>query len=424
MKKFLYTSALALLLFQPMTANSGTLNKETALRRALQNNPSYKASLSNIDAAAGSRLQASLSPNPNATFEVENFAGENEQKDLDGAELTLGIEQTIEIGGKRTNRTNIADFDFKISQQQAKARGLRLLAETEYAFIRLAVAQERMALADKRLSLADKTHEIVKKLVVAAKAADIQHTKADIEEAAAKVEKRKAVKELVTAKNDLARLLGNKQSYNLRVDANLKTLPYLVRQKVLMDALTNAPQSRMQEFARMKAQSSLNLAHSESIPDPTFSLGVRHFNESDSTALMAGISFPIPVFNRNQGEIQKARANVIKADAESYAAVLALRQSALQAWESLASSLEETRRYQDQIIPSAKKAYKQADDGYNRGAFGFLYFLDAQRTLYGVQEAWLKSLLEVYKAKAQTDFLMGTHNSLIENFSQKTTGKK
>ena len=418
MKKLFYTSALAVLLWQPTLAGAETLDKQAALQRALQNNPTYKAALADIDAADGSRLQASLPPNPDAVFEIENFAGEDEQDGFDGAEFTLGIEQTIEMGGKRGNRTDVADFTYKISQQQAKAQALSLLAETEYAFVRVAVAQERMALADKRLALADKTHEIVKKRISAAKAPEIQHTKADIEKAAAEVEKRKTEKELVTAKNDLARLLGIMDSTSLDIETDLSTLPDLVDKQALMEILRNAPQSKAQEFAKMQARSSLGLAHSEAVPDPTFGLGVRRFNENDSTALVASLSFPIPVFNRNQGSIREAKANMIKADAQSYAAGLALRQSAIQTWESLASTLEETSRYQDEIIPSARKAYKQADDGYSRGAFGFLDLLDAQRTLYEVQEAHLDSLLSVYEAKAQTDFLMGTHSPLIEQFSQ------
>jgi len=418
MKKLLYMSALAMLLWQPTLAGAETLDKQAALQRALQNNPTYKAALADIHAADGSRLQASLPPNPDAVFEIENFAGEDEQDGFDGAELTLGIEQTIEMGGKRGNRTDVADFSYKISQQEARAQALSLLAETEYAFVRVAVAQERMALADKRLALADKTHEIVKKRIGAAKAPEIQHTKADIEKAAAEVEKRKTEKELVTAKNDLARLLGIMDSASLDIEADLSTLPDLADKQALMAALQNAPQSKAQEFAKMQARSSLGLARSEAVPDPTFGLGVRRFNENDSTALVASLSFPIPVFNRNQGGIQEAKANMIKADAQSYAAGLALRQSAIQAWESLASTLEETSRYQDEIIPGAHKAYSQADDGYSRGAFGFMELIAAQRTLYEVQEARLDSLLSVYEAKAQTDFLMGTHSSLIEKLSQ------
>lgn len=418
MKKYLTISAMAVLLWQPTLANADGLDKETAFQKALQNNPTYTAALASIDAADGSRLQASLPPNPDAVFEIENFAGEDENEGFDGAELTLGIEQTIEMGGKRSNRTKVADFSFQISKEQAKAQALSLLAETDYAYMRLAVAQERMALADKRLALADKTHEIVKKRVSAARAAEIEHTKADIEQAAAEVEQRKAEQEVITAQNDLARLLGRMDAADLDVDADLNALPELVERNALLDALRDAPQMQAQEFAKMQALSSLDLARSQAVPDPTFGLGIRRFNENDSTALVAGVSFPLPVFNRNQGGIAEAKANMIKADAENHAAGLALRQSAIQAWESFAASLVEAKRYQSEIIPSARKAYKQADDGYSRGAFGFLDLLDAQRVLYEVQEARLDSLLSVYEAKAQTDFLMGTHKPLIEKLSQ------
>ncbi|MBG78805.1 MAG: hypothetical protein CL570_07255 [Alphaproteobacteria bacterium] len=418
MNKYCYIFAMAVLLWQPAIANAEDLDKETAFQKALQNNPTYTAALANIDAADGSRLQASLPPNPDAVFEIENFAGDDENEGFDGAELTLGIEQTIELGGKRSNRTKVADFSFQISKEQAKARALSLLAETDYAYMRLAVAQERMTLADKRLALADKTHNIVKKRVGAARSAEIEHTKADIEKGAAEVEQRKAQQEVITAQNDLARLLGSMDATDIGVDADLNNLPELIEKSTLFDALRHAPQIQAQEFAKMQAQSSLDLAKSQAIPDPTFGLGIRRFNENDSTALVAGISFPIPVFNRNQGGIKEAKANMIKADAENHAAGLALRQSAIQAWESFAASLVEAKRYQNDIIPSARKAYKQADDGYSRGAFDFLDLLDAQRTLYEVQEARLDSLLNVYEAKAQTDFLMGTHKTLIENLSQ------
>lgn len=420
MKKLFYTSALAVLLWQPTLAGAETLDKQAALQRALQNNPTYKAALATIDAADGATLQASLPPNPDAVFEIENFAGENENEGFDGAELTLGVEQKIELGGKRSNRTKVAGFSYSITQQQAKAQALSLLAETDYAYMRVAVAQERVVLADKRLALADKTHDIVKQRVSTARSPEIEHTKADIEKAAAEVEQRRAEQELATALNDLARLLGGIDTADMTVEADIESLPDLLDKEQLLQAIQNAPQMKAQEFAKMQARSSLDLARSQAVPDPTFGLAVRRFNENDSTALVAGVSFPLPVFNRNQGGIKEAKANMIKTDAETYAAGLALRQSAIQTWENYAASLAEAKRYQNEIIPSAQKAYNQADDGYDRGAFGFLDLLDAQRTLYKVQEARLDSLLSVYEAKAQTDFLMGTHSPMIEQLSQAT----
>lgn len=420
-KKILYTSAFALLLSNPALVFAETLNKEDALKRALQSNPSYMAVLANIDAAAGTRLQASLPPNPDAVLEVENFAGDNQREGFDEAEITLGLTQKIELGGKRKSRTEVADLGHKIAQEEALTQALKLLSETEYAFIRMAVAQERVDLSEKRLKLADQTHEIVTKRIGAAKSAEIQHTKADIEKASAEVEKRNAEKDYRAARNDLARLLGLDNGDNLVIEADLSVLPELVDRQVLINALSETPQARMQEFAKMQAQSSLDLARASGVPDPTFGVGVRRFNDNDDTALVASLSFPLPVFNRNQGGIQTARANVVQAEEQARAAKLSLNQAAVQAWETFAANLEETRRYKGDIIPSAQKAYAQADKGYSRGAFTFLDLLDAQRTLNDVQTGYLDSTLRLYEAKAQTDFLMGSYGDLVTQLSQTNT---
>jgi len=396
-------------------AQSGAqgLDKGAALALVLEQNPRLSAALARIEGAKGERLQASLMPNPEAVMEVENFGGEDEQEGFDGAETTLGLEQEIEIAGKRGKRTEVADYGFQITRQQAIAEALSVLAETDYTFMRVAIAQERLALAEKRLALAGETHETVKKRVSAAAASDIQHTKADIEESAAKLEKSKAEAELAEAQSVLASLLGTPG--NMQVLAALEGLPALPDKQALLDAVRNTPQARAGEFAKMRATSQLDLARAQGVPNPTFGLGVRRFNENDSTALVAGLSFPLPVFNRNQGSIKAAKAGIIEADALARQQDLDSRQSAIAAWEKLAAAHKEAEAYQDDMVPSAERAYAQASDGYSAGRFSFLDLLDAQRTLYEVQEARLDSLLALYEAKAQTDFLMNAHEPLIKN---------
>lgn len=393
------------------------LDKGAALALVLEQNPRVSAALARIEGAKGERLQASLMPNPQGVLEVENFGGEDEQEGFDGAETTLGLEQEIEIAGKRGKRTEVADYGFQITRQQAIAEALSVLAETDYTFMRVAIAQERLALAEKRLALAGETHETVKKRVSAAAASDIQHTKADIEQSAAKLEKSKAEAELAEAQSILASLLGTPMETlsDMQVLAALEGLPALPDKQALLDALRNTPQARAGEFAKMLATSQLDLARAQGVPNPTFGLGVRRFNENDSTALVAGLSFPLPVFNRNQGSIKAAKAGVIEADALARQQDLDLRQSAIAAWEKLAAAHKEAEAYQGDMVPSAERAYAQASSGYSAGRFSFLDLLDAQRTLYEVQEARLDSLLALYEAKAQTDFLMNAHAPLIKN---------
>lgn len=419
MKLWIGIAALVLSLSFGPTVFAEPLDKEAALSLALKNNPRLSAALARIEGAEGERLQASLMPNPQAMLEIENFGGEDDQEGFDGAETTLGLEQEIEIAGKRGKRTEVADYGFQITQQQAIAEALSLLAETEYAFMRVAIATERLALAEKRVSLADETHETVKKRVSAAAASDIQHTKADIEQSAAKLEKSKAEAELAEAKSVLAALLGGSDLTN--VQAGLEGLPALPDRAALLDAVRNTPQARAAEFAKMRATSQLDLARAQGVPNPTFGLGVRRFNENDSTALIAGVSFPLPVFNRNQGSVKAAKAGIIEADAMARQQDLDLQQSAIAAWEKLAAAHKEAEAYQSDMVPSAERAYSQASDGYSAGRFSFLDLLDAQRTLYEVQESRLDSLLSLYEAKAQTDFLMNVHAPLIQNIIQGDT---
>ena len=423
-KRVLCISIFVLLLSSPICSLAQTLDKQAALRQALQNNPSYKAALSQIEAAAGDRFQASLLPNPNAVFEIENFGGSDQRKGFERTEVTLGLEQKIELAGKRRIRTEVADFGYKIVQEEAMVEALKLLSETEYAFIRMAIAKQRIALADNRLQLANQTHEIVKKRVNAAVSPDIQLSKADIERIEAEIEKHHVEEEHNIARNDLGRLLGLEKSDDLDIDVDISALPKLRDHQAVINALKSAPQSRIQEFAKMKARSSLDLAKATGVPDPTVGLGVRQFFDNDDTALVATLSFPLPLFDRNQGAVKSARANVARADAKARAAELSLHQSAIQAWELFYAELDIVRHYKDDIIPTAKKAYDQADEGYSLGAFAFLDLLDAQRTLNRVQSEYLDNILELYQAKAQIDFLAGTYKSLIQEVSQNTVEGK
>lgn len=423
-KETLFISIFVLLLSSTIPCLAQTLDKQAALKQALQNNPSYKAALSEIQAAMGERSQASLRPNPNTVFEVENIGGSGEREGFERTEVTLGLEQKIELAGKRRIRTEVADFGYKIVQEQALVEALKLLSETEYAIIRMAVAKERIVLADKRLQLANQTYNIVKKRVDAAASPDMELAKSDIEKIEAEIEKHHVEEEYNIARNDLARLLGLDDGDDLDINIDLSALPKLADYQAVLNALNSAPQLRSQEFAKMKARSSLDLAKATGVPDPTVGVGVRQFFDNDDTALVATLSFPLPFFDRNQGAIKSAHANVARVDAQARATELSIYQSAKQTWELFYAELDITRHYRDEIIPIAKKAYDQADEGYNLGAFEFLDLLDAQRTLNRVQSEYLDNILELYEAKVQIDYLAGTYKPLIQEISQTTVEDK
>lgn len=398
-------------LFSPQVYAGSQLELEQAYEQVLDQSPQVRAYHAKIAAAEGNRIQQSLMPNPEAVFEVENFAGDDAMSGFDGAEYTIGVQQQLEIGGKRSRREDVADIEKQQVGQDALAAVQVLLAQTNAAYMRVAIAQERLAQADKRAVLADKMHDAVKRRISAAKASDIQHTKADLEVSAAKVEQSKAKNELSLAKATLANLMGQ-PSLEQSVTADLKQLSDPPEYEALMLALENTPVSVMSQLSIQREESALGLARAESLPDPTVGLGVRRFNEEGSTAFLASVSIPLTIFNRNQGRIREAEANLRAAEADQDVLRLSLNKEADELWQTLASAREEVLSYQDGLLPSAEKAYAQADDGFDQGAFTFLDLLDAQRTLFDMQKGHLDALTVFHETKAKLDMLGGAYADL------------
>lgn len=424
MKRINLIFMLALLFGLPQAANAEGLTLEQAYRLSLQHNPNIQVYRARYLAAEGHRLQQSLSPNPEAFFEADNFAGDSPRNGFDAAEYTLGIEQEIEMAGKRGKREQVAEFEKEQARQEALAAIQAILARTKAAYMRVAIAKERLSLAEKRVALADKTHTTVKARIDAAKAADIQHTKADIEVSAAEVEKRRAEKELFTAQMTLANLMGA-TALNQPVTADITVLPEIPEQEAVMQVLGNTPMSVLSQVAIIQQEAVLDLTRANGVPDPTFGLGMRRYAEDDGSAFLASISIPIPISDRNQGAIAQAKANLLAAQADQEVQRLALTKQAMTLWQTLASAKEEVLAYQDGILPSARQAFAQAEEGFNRGAFSFLDLLDAQRTLFDVQEKYLEALAAFYETKAQVDMLAGAYAPIaLSAFDQTANAKE
>lgn len=423
-KKILTLLTCTALFSMPLQSNAQNLETDLypVFQIVLENNPDIKMNLASIMSAEGQALQAGLRPNPQAIMELENFGGDDDFSGVDGAELTLGVEQEIEIAGKRTYRKDVANYALAAAKQEAVSQILATLASTHQSYAGYVIAQERLKLAERRLALADKTHEAVKKRVSAAAASDIQHTKVGIEQKAAAIEKAQAIEELASAKAQLERILASGVDQINEGSGFLQTAFDVPEKEQLIKALENLPQAEMMKLKELQAQSNIELAKAYGVPNPTIGLGIRRFNETDSNAFMATLSIPIPISDRNQGNIAQARAERIVAENENRSTLLSLKEASEKVYQQLLAASQEVKSYKNDIIPSAQKAYEQASEGYNSGRFSFLELLDAQRTLYEMQEAQLDSLLKLHQAKAQADFLMNAHAHLIQQTISLKTG--
>jgi cobalt-zinc-cadmium efflux system outer membrane protein len=152
------------------------------------------------------------------------------------------------------------------------------------------------------------------------------------------------------------------------------------------------------EQNRMQAIHELEQA--QALPDPTVGVGVRDFRATESQALIASVSIPLPVMNMNSGGIAKASENVSKAASDARTRRISLVNDLHEALESMTNAHGNASNLKTSILPAAEKAFSQARKGYNAGKFAYLEVLDAQRTLFDVKAQYIDTLNEYHKSKA------------------------
>jgi cobalt-zinc-cadmium efflux system outer membrane protein len=144
----------------------------------------------------------------------------------------------------------------------------------------------------------------------------------------------------------------------------------------------------------------LQLEKAKGVPDVTVGGGVRRFEETDDSAFVMGLGVPIPLFDRNQGGIQEAVAELGKSRRQYEAAQVRILAALSEASNALAAAYDEVTILRNDVLPKAEQAFAAARQGYEQGKFDYLYVLDAQRTLFGTQAQYIDSVEAYHKARA------------------------
>jgi outer membrane protein, heavy metal efflux system len=371
-----------------------TEKKELALRDAiqlaLQRNPELAAFGKEIHALGGITLQAGLLPNPVLQFDSEDVSS---RANGPGARFSsIRISQLIELGGKRSARTHAASLGQERAEQDYAIRRLDLIAQVANMFTNVLAGQERLQLALAGQELAQKVVDAATKRVQAGKAPPIEETRAKVTLATANIELKQAQRDLAALRKQLVLLWGDQIPKFERVLGDLESFVVIPEFNVLEDRLRSNPLalSSLRNLEQRKAF--LTLEKARRIPDVTLNAGVRRYGGAHDTTALVGLSIPLPLFNRNQGNLLAAHQRVDQAMDQWTATDLQLRTLLVQAYEALAAADNEIKMLRDEILPGAKQAFTMANRGYELGRFSFLELLDAQRTLFQNRTLYLNAL--------------------------------
>lgn len=388
------------------------LTLEAAIRLALERNPTLAATRREIEAADAQILQGSLRPNPEFVYLAEDTRSVSRTS-------TAQLDVPIEMGGKRGARVDAATRNKNAAVSELTARQLQIRASTMAAFFEVVAAQEQTSLARDTLVLAMRASDIAGKRVTAGKISPVEEIKARVAEAGVRLSLTQAESELRNARRRLTSFWGNPSPRFTEVVSEIDRMPDLPTRDLVQNRLAISPvlERAQQEVERRK--SLVTVEQAKTVPDITFTLGMKRREDVTRDQVMVGVSIPLPVFNRNQGNLLEALKREDKARDELAATKLTLYADALQILERISARREETELLQKSLLPGAKWAYEAATIGFENGKFSFLEVLDAQRTYFSAKSQYLTALSALYAAITDLESLLGGVEGIAATSSAK-----
>ena len=379
---------------------SGSLSLPEALSAAFAQNPELAAAGREIGIAEGERRQAGLIPNPQLSWEVEDTRRETRT-------TTVTLSQPLELGGKRGARIAVAGAGQTIAQLDLERQRNGLRADVVQAFHAALRAQTALELAQQSQALTERGLRVVQGRVTAGQSSPVEATRAQVQLAQAQAQVRRAASQRSVAYQALARLTGSPVARFDRLLATDLSPGAAPAAEALLARVEQTAEWRLAAAQVERGEASLGSEKAQRIPDLTVSLGSQYSREDRERVNVVGLSMPLPLFDRNQGNVLVAARRADQARDLRNAVELRLRSETRSALSQWATAMQEVQAYNRTILPSAQQAVDTATRGFEMGKFAFLDVLDAQRTLIEARGLYLQALASATDARAQVERLYG-----------------
>jgi cobalt-zinc-cadmium efflux system outer membrane protein len=370
-------------------------------------NPTLKQANALVRRSQEQARQAGLYPNPTAGYQGEQIRGGS----YGGGEQGGFIQQTIVLGGKLGLRRDIYRQQSKSDQIGVAEQTSRVRNDVQQAFYDALTAQAEVKLRQRLLGVALDAVETVHQLanVGQADAPDILQTEVESEQT--KVDYEAAQRGYLAAFHTLASRAGRAELPVSPLQGDLEQIPDLNVEQIVNRIVTDSPTVKRAEQQAAVAQARLKDAKRESVPDLHLRAGEQYNGEQVSTnpvrpvgaQSFATAGIDIPLWNRNQGNIEAAKAELERAEEDITRERLRLRQQAEPIAQMYLSARFEAERYKTQLIPRATRAYQLYLDKYQNMAQAYPQVLISQRTLFQLQIGYLKALHDLWQSATTLD---------------------
>lgn len=362
---------------------------------ALSSNPTLAQAAAELRAATARKLQSGLYPNPTVGYQGEQIRGGDQR----GGEQGFFISQDIVLGGKLGLNLRVLEQEKKQAEAEGEEQQLRVINSARIFYYQALAAQEMVDLRRKLSKLAEDAVQTSHQLGNVGQADQPDVLQAEVEGEQAELAVVSAEHNQLRAWRALAATVGKPEMPLTHLAGNLEDRPEDNPDQWLQAILQESPAVKIAQLGVLKAEASVARAKREPIPDLQLRGGLQQNRELDATTNhaiglqgFAEVGVQIPIFNRNQGNVQASRADVERAQHEVQRVQLVLRERAAAMVQNYMTARSTVERYRNRMIPQAQKAYELYLKSYGAMAAAYPQVLVSQRTLFQLQTDYVTAM--------------------------------
>lgn len=377
------------------------LTIEGLVELALANNPSVAQAGARVDALRGRWVQAGLPPNPSV-----GFVGSELGNDGKGGQNGGFAGQDYITGGKLRLDQAVVAQEIQRAEQRLFAAQLRVTTDVRRAAFAVLIAQRRVQLANELVTLGGQAVEASRELQDAQEIPLAGLLQSEVEQQNAAILLQNSQRELTAAWQRLAAVTGTElQAQPLAGDVTQLPGEFEWEQQLARITATS-PELGAAAADVMRAQVALQRARVEPIPNISTQASVQYDESTNDTIAGLQVGVPLPLWNRNQGGIRQAQAEVAEARRNAARVELDLKRRLADAFQSYAAARAQAETYVTSILPKSRQTLELAQRGYRLGEVGYLDILTAQRTYSQTNLAYLDALSALWASWAEIEGLL------------------
>ena len=415
----LFTLTIASGIFaQTPATDSGTpapITMDQAIREAIDHNLGLVAERLNVPLADARLITARLRPNPVLTVDGDyldilgtGFAPSN---NAGPAEAAIRTDFVLERGGKRENRIAVAELSKSVAELNVLNTLRGVILDVQNGFIDVLLAKESLALAQENLKALNAIVEVNTNRVRAGDLAQVELVRSRLAALQFQNAARQAEFRLHSARHRLQLLMGRREfAHGFTVEGEMRKDPELIDIQPLREIaqkLRPDLQAIRQDQARSAADLKLQIAQGK----VDYTVGTVYHRQQSPTGTGNSMGFflslPLPVFNRNQGEIERARIEHQQLEARINALKASIAAEVETAYEQYSTSRNMVDSLEKEMLQQARDVRNTTEYSYRRGEASLIEFLDAQRAYNDTIQSYNEARADYARSLYQIDSISG-----------------